>query len=395
MSESNGPAAAAPGDEGQPVKPFPVGAAPEQVTLNTQSQGLERTISTTQIDAETERKARLDARKQEAIDAIKLAEDEEKKQGSSNMSSIKQIWLETKRDLERIMHLYDARDGKGEMPALKRRIYDAASKVGLDLYDWEAHRMLGKAEKNSERLGVKVEKMEATLYTDDRRKQGLSILLSQDQSKAEKYANALAQSVRLADDLKIEYSTLEQELRELHQKAVEDPSTDYSDDLQDKRDELAKMDKERQGVTKDIKAMTYKIGKCDKRITVRKSLVKTITNVYNIAAELADDLQNRLEGVRVMMGDRTRVGTEIEGVVELMDGAVQTVEVLDGMEESIGNGLVKSLDAIDQRMGQYNANGSGPKGYEQNIAERNNNADQALQDKTHSMIAKYATVSFK
>lgn len=354
--------------------------------LNQNTSELEQTLVSEQYDNKTnQREIELENIKQQQIELLKKAENTEQKYTKSS-DSIAELWDSAIQDIAKAYNP-DIKTNR-----FKQKVYDGLKKVGIDMYQKQANKMLNSAQSKADSIKNKLDYLDNKL-NNDVSNDGIAIKLKHKKEIATDTANALIQSKILLEEYTKENSQKQQEISELRNLSKEDNSADYSKEIEYVNTSITKIKEQKQQVMQDIKNLTNKLYISNAQIKTKDAIVNSIELVYKKGVNAYNDLLSGIEITREFVNEGILMDKGLGRVVTDLDGILEATDSIYGIEENLGKTLITSTKIINNKMEKIQGN-SREQSYLNEIKKQTNDDEQKLNSNIESIIAEYATIPY-
>jgi len=352
---------------------------------NQNTSELEQTLVSEQYEKTTQREMELDNIKQQQIELLKKAEDTEQKYTKSS-DSIAELWNSAIQDIAKAYNS-DIQTNK-----FKQKMYDTLQKVGIDMYQKQANKMLNSAQQKADSIKGKLDYLDDKL-NNDVSNDGIAVKLKHKKEIATDTANALIQSRILLEEYTKELSQKQQEIDELKTLSQENSTRDYSKELDYINNSVTKTKEQKQEVMGDIKKLTNKLYISNAQIKTKDAIVNSIELVYKKGMSAYNDLVSGIEITREFVNEGILMDKGLGRVVTDLDGILNTTNSIYGIEENLGKTLITSTKIINDKMENIQGN-SRDQSYLNEIKKQTNEDEQKLNNNIEGIISEYATIPY-
>ena len=337
-----------------------------------------KTVLETDIETEAQRQAKLEELKRQKMEHVRKAEEVERKTADGDGETAS-YWQGA---IKKAVQAYDDRIEQAK--GFQKFIYGVLRRAGVDLYAGEVKKILRGAQSFADTLKRDVDDLKKELNRSVGRK-GIAVLLKEKRAEATAHAQVM-------DDLErmIELSTQtlvykKKELQETEQKQEQNPTADYSDEMDFHKVDIKKIQKEREGYRADLAQETNRVDLLDRVVTAYATRVDAMNAVATKGERAHTDLKSVIETVKIYIQN----GRENEGLCQLANRigvAVDMIGKLGGMETELGNGLVNETDLINAKMQDAQ---TVDRGYLTRLRVNTNDDEQKLRARRSELKAKY------
>ena len=260
------------------------------------------------------------------------------------------------------------------------------------MYQKQANKMLNTAQQKADSIKGKLDYLDNKL-NNDVSNEGIAVKLKHKKEIATDTANALIQSRILLEEYAKESSQKQQEISELKNISKEDPSINYTKEMDYLNNGISQLKEQKQQVRQDIKNLTNKLYISNAQIKTKDAIVNSIELVYKKGVSAYNDLLSGIEITREFVNEGILMDKGLGKVVTDLDGILETTDSIYGIEENLGQTLITSTKIINDKMKKIQGS-SREQSYLNEIKKQTNEDEQKLNNNIENIIAEYATLPY-